>query len=61
MAMAKSVNTMPADSPVKRLNATRLMLTALSMSSMPSRMPTVLRRVRTPKRPMAKTTAASMR
>src|SRR5687768_4351961 len=37
------------------------MLTAFSISSMPSRMPIVLRRVMTPNRPMQNTTAASVR
>ena len=36
---------MPVTLPLKRANATRLMLTAFSISSMPSRMPIVLRRV----------------
>ena len=45
MQMVKSVKTMPATSPLKRAKATRLMLTAFSISSMPSRMPIVLRRV----------------
>src|SRR5688572_28540427 len=61
MAMVSMVKTSPPMSARNRANATRLMLTAFSMSSMPSRMPTALRRVRTPKRPMANTSAASMR
>ena len=61
MAMVNSVKMMPPRSPAKRAKATRLMLTALSISSMPSRMPTALRRVSTPKSPMANTSAASVR
>jgi len=37
------------------------MFTAFSISSMPRRMPMVLRRVMTPKRPMQKSMAASVR
>src|SRR5207302_467355 len=44
-----------------REKATRLMLTAFSMSSMPSRMPIALRRVSTPKRPIANTRAPRIR
>src|SRR5829696_2237795 len=61
MQIAKSVNTMPISLPRNRLNATRLMLTALSISSTARRMPTVLRRVMVPNRPTQKTTAASVR
>src|SRR5438093_821718 len=61
IAMVNSVNTSPARSARNRANATRLMLTALSISSMPSRIPTAFRRVRTPKSPMTKTSAARTR
>src|SRR5690349_13244933 len=61
MQMVKTENTMPMVLPAKRENAIRLMLTALSISSMPSRMPTVLRRVTTPNSPMQKTTALRIR
>src|SRR5262249_14021941 len=61
MQIANSVNTMPASSPWERLKATKLMLTAFSMSSTPSRIPIVLRRVTVPNRPRQKTTAASVR
>ena len=61
MQMVKTVKIMPVTSPLKRENATRLMLTAFSISSMPSRMPIVLRRVTTPNRPMQNTAAASIR
>src|SRR5436190_23667476 len=54
MLIVNTVKTMPATLPLKRENATRLMLTELSISSMPSRMPMVLRRVTTPNRPMQK-------
>jgi len=61
MAIVSIVKTRPPMSARNRAKATRLMLTAFSISSMPSRMPTALRRVSTPKRPMANTSAASMR
>src|SRR5436190_6273049 len=61
IAMVNRVNTSPARSARNRANATRLMLTALSISSMPSRIPTAFRRVRTPKSPMTKTSAARTR
>ena len=51
----------PGHVAVEAANATRLMLTALSISSIPSRMPIALRRVSTPKRPMENTSAASTR
>ena len=60
MAMVKSVKTSARQVAAEAAKATRLMLTALSISSMPSRMPTALRRVSTPKRPMANTSAASV-
>src|SRR5439155_184 len=61
MAMVNSVKISPARSPRKREKATRLTFTALSISSMPSRMPTAFLRVSTPKSPMANTSAARMR
>ena len=61
MEIVNSVKISPVRSPWKRANATRLMLTAFSISSIPSRMPTALRRVRTPKRPMENTSAARTR
>src|SRR5687768_15197457 len=61
MQMVKTVKIMPVTSALNRANATRLMLTALSISSMPSRMPMVLRRVITPNNPMQNTTAASVK
>src|SRR5437879_261630 len=61
IAIVNSAKTTPVTSPWKRPNAARLMLTALSMSSMPSRMPTALRRVSTPNRPIANTRAPSVR
>src|SRR5881628_366315 len=51
----------PRHVPLKRANATRLMLTALSISSIPSSMPTALRRVKTPKRPIENTSAPRIR
>ena len=61
IGMVNAVKIIPTTSALKRAKATRLMLTALSISSMPSRMPMVFRRVTTPKKPMAKSTAASVR
>src|SRR3972149_89400 len=61
MQIVNTVKTIPVGSPLKRAKATRLMFTALSISSMPSRIPMVFRRVTTPNRPMAKTVAASGR
>jgi hypothetical protein len=61
IAMVKSASTQPATAPLKWANATRLMLTAFSMSSSPRRMPTAFRRVRTPKSPMANMPAAMSR
>src|SRR5260370_39512644 len=58
MQMVNTVKIIPETSPRKRAKATRLMLTALSISSMPSRMPMVFRRGRTPNRPMQKSMAA---
>src|SRR5204862_5987778 len=61
IAMVNSVKISPARSSRKREKATRLTFTALSISSMPSRMPTAFLRVSTPKSPMANTSAARMR
>ncbi len=61
MQMVNTVKIIPETSPRKRAKATRLMLTAFSISSMPSRMPMVFRRVRTPNSPMQKSMAASVR
>ena len=46
--LVKSAKINPPRSPLKRAKATRLMFTAFSISSMPRRMPTAFRRVRTP-------------
>ena len=61
MQMVNTVKIIPETSPRKRAKATRLMLTALSISSMPSRMPMVFRRVITPKSPMQNSIAARVR
>src|SRR4030095_6639760 len=61
LEMVNSVKIRPARSVRKRAKATRLMFTAFSISSMPSRLPTALRRGDTPTRPMAKTSAARVR
>src|SRR5215475_5092173 len=61
IAIVKSVSTQPATAPLLCAKATRLMLTAFSMSSRPRRMPTAFRRVRTPKSPIANMAAARRR
>src|SRR5437773_12007751 len=53
-AMMKSAKTWPATSPYKRENATRLMFTALRISSMDMSTTMTLRRVTTPTTPMMK-------
>src|SRR5581483_7657440 len=61
MAIVNTTNSSPTGSACSHANAARLMFTAFSISSMPRRMPTALRRVRTPNNPITNTRAATTR